>query len=320
MSSEDLSDCIRIFNENPFEGIKALQNSGLIREDHPEDVGEFLHSNNLDKKNIGELITSFKGDKYRKSFIEYFQVEDIEFLDAIRLFLSKMTLPGESQKIDRIISEFAEHYIKTAGKPAEIFNSADACYILIFCIIMLNTDLHSTYVKNKLSIENFKANCIGINDGNNFDDDFLTGIYERLTKNPMTTKESAYGESKHSGNLFKKKFFGWGEFYCKLNTQNELYYYNNVSEDYSDVPIGFFDLNNVSIETQNDGARFIFTITSCDGKLNGGKFVNKKLKKESFSSLILAASTMDELEDWCDAILGNYKALPSANAAKSAKK
>ena len=57
--------------------------------------------------------------------------------------IPKCRLPGESQKIARIIEHFAEQYF--AQEPGPLAN-ADTVYILSYAIIMLNTDLHNPQV------------------------------------------------------------------------------------------------------------------------------------------------------------------------------
>lgn len=49
-------------------------------------------------------------------------------------------LPGEAQKIDRIMEKFAERYCR--DNPSA-FAAADGAYLLAFAIIMLNTDAHN---------------------------------------------------------------------------------------------------------------------------------------------------------------------------------
>jgi hypothetical protein len=49
-------------------------------------------------------------------------------------------LPGEAQKIDRIVEKFAEAYCR--DNPGA-FATADGAYLLSFAIIMLNTDAHN---------------------------------------------------------------------------------------------------------------------------------------------------------------------------------
>ncbi len=57
-------------------------------------------------------------------------------------------LPGEAQKIDRLMEKFAERFVKC--NPGS-FKSADVAYVLAFSVIMLNTDLHNPGVKNKMT-------------------------------------------------------------------------------------------------------------------------------------------------------------------------
>ena len=67
------------------------------------------------------------------------------FIDSLRLFLTGFRLPGEAQKIDRLMEKFAQRYCE--GHPQNgVFASADAAYVLAYSVIMLTTDLHSTKV------------------------------------------------------------------------------------------------------------------------------------------------------------------------------
>lgn len=65
-----------------------------------------------------------------------------------RSFLSGFRLPGEAQKIDRLMEKFAQRYVSCNP---EAFKSADVAYVLAYSVIMLNTDAHNPQVKNKMS-------------------------------------------------------------------------------------------------------------------------------------------------------------------------
>ena len=54
-----------------------------------------------------------------------------------------LRLPGEAQKIDRLMEKFAERFVKC--NPAS-FKSADVAYVLAYSVIMLNTDAHNPQV------------------------------------------------------------------------------------------------------------------------------------------------------------------------------
>lgn len=64
-----------------------------------------------------------------------------------RLFLDGFRLPGEAQKIDRLVEKFAERYVSCNS---ENFRSADVAYVLAYSVVMLNTDAHNPQVKNKM--------------------------------------------------------------------------------------------------------------------------------------------------------------------------
>lgn len=68
----------------------------------------------------------------------------MRFDDAIRHYLSGFRLPGEAQKIDRMMEKFSERFCL---QNPTVFPSADTAFILAFSIIMLNTDLHNPAIK-----------------------------------------------------------------------------------------------------------------------------------------------------------------------------
>jgi Sec7-like guanine-nucleotide exchange factor len=66
------------------------------------------------------------------------------FEAAIREFLESFRLPGEAQKIIRILEQWSRQFY--AQEPG-IFYSSDAVYILAISVIMLNTDKHNPAVR-----------------------------------------------------------------------------------------------------------------------------------------------------------------------------
>jgi brefeldin A-inhibited guanine nucleotide-exchange protein len=113
----------------------------------------------------------------------------VRFDEAIRLFLSGFRLPGEAQKIDRIMEKFAERF--TAQNP-DVFPSSDTAFILAFSVIMLNTDLHNPSIKpeRRMTVESFVRNNRGIGEnGSDLPDEFLKGIFDRIKESPFSLKE-----------------------------------------------------------------------------------------------------------------------------------
>tara|TARA_B110000977_G_C10798509_1_gene385340 strand:- start:50 stop:418 length:369 start_codon:yes stop_codon:yes gene_type:complete len=70
---------------------------------------------------------------------------------------------------------------------------------------MLNTDLHNSSIKEekKISIEEYIRNCRGINDGEDFDPDFLRKIYKKIKDDQISLKED---DDLRDGRLWRLHF------------------------------------------------------------------------------------------------------------------
>jgi len=79
-----------------------------------------------------------------QAFVDLHDFSNVLVVQALRQFLWSFRLPGEAQKIDRMMEAFAKRY--TQANP-ELFANSDTCYLLAFAIIMLNTSLHNPSVK-----------------------------------------------------------------------------------------------------------------------------------------------------------------------------
>lgn len=178
-----LQNGIKMFNIKPQKGIEYLINENVIMSS-ANDVATFLfNEERLDKVKIGELLGEFD-DFYKNvmySYVEKFNFKNQNFVKCLRKFLRTFRLPGESQKIDRLMEKFSSHYF--AQNPNHnIFNSADVAYILAYSIIMLTTDLHNPQVKNKMQKDQYVQMNKGINNGENLPKDYLEAIYDDIHK------------------------------------------------------------------------------------------------------------------------------------------
>jgi len=179
------------FNMKPKKGLAYLASHGLVDAESAESVAEFfLHNaNQLDKVQVGE----FMGDDaaFNKSvlyaYTERLNFHGLAFDAAIRSFLQGFWLPGEAQKIDRMMEKFAEQYHK--HNPGT-FSSADTAYVLAYSVILLNTDAHSPMVKHRMTKEDFFKNCRGIDDGKDIDPVFLGSLYDRIVSNEIKMSDS----------------------------------------------------------------------------------------------------------------------------------
>ncbi|KAM3384907.1 hypothetical protein ACQJBY_009095 [Aegilops geniculata] len=142
------------FNRKPAKGVEYLLSNKLI-ENKASSVAQFLKSNaSLDKVMIGEYLgqhEEFPLDVMH-AYVDSMKFSGLKFDAAIREFLKGFRLPGEAQKIDRIMEKFAERYC--ADNPG-LFKNADTAYILAYAVIMLNTDAHNPMVWPKMSKSDF---------------------------------------------------------------------------------------------------------------------------------------------------------------------
>lgn len=123
---------------------------------------------------------------------------------ALRIFLKLFYLPGESQKIDRVMQVFASKYFKDNPKA---FNSANAAYTLSYLLIMLQTDLHNPQIKQaeRMKLEQFIKMAKGINDGMDLTPEELTGFYNRIQEKPLAVRDESKKEAPENENQSLKK-------------------------------------------------------------------------------------------------------------------
>lgn len=124
-----------------------------------------------------------------QNYVDLFDFSGIEFDEAIRSFLSGFRLPGEAQKIDRIMEKFAAKYTQ---QNTDVFANADTAFILAFSIIMLNTDLHNPSIKShrRMTLDAFINNNRGIGEnGADLPEEFLAEIFKRIKERPFSLKE-----------------------------------------------------------------------------------------------------------------------------------
>uniref|UniRef100_A0A669P3B7 ADP ribosylation factor guanine nucleotide exchange factor 2 n=1 Tax=Phasianus colchicus TaxID=9054 RepID=A0A669P3B7_PHACC len=182
---------IELFNKKPKRGIQYLQEQGMLGST-AEDIAQFLHQEErLCSTQAGEFLG--EGSKFNKE-VMYAYVDQLDFcgkdfVSALRIFLEGFRLPGEAQKIDRLMEKFAARYIE-CNQRQTLFASADTAYVLAYSIIMLTTDLHSPQVKNKMTKEQYIKMNRGINDSKDLPVEYLSTIYEEIEGKKIAMKET----------------------------------------------------------------------------------------------------------------------------------
>uniref|UniRef100_A0A9J7ZIZ4 Cytohesin-2 n=1 Tax=Cyprinus carpio carpio TaxID=630221 RepID=A0A9J7ZIZ4_CYPCA len=194
------------FNMDPKKGIVFLVENELLRHT-PEDIAQFLYKGEgLNKTAIGDYLGE-RDDfniKVLQAFVDLHEFTDLNLVQALRQFLWSFRLPGEAQKIDRMMEAFAQRYCHC--NPG-VFQSTDTCYVLSFSIIMLNTSLHNPNVRDKPTVERFISMNRGINDGGDLPEELLRNLYDSIKNEPFKIPEDDGNDLTHT--FFNPDREGW---------------------------------------------------------------------------------------------------------------
>ncbi|CAJ0627581.1 11413_t:CDS:10 [Entrophospora sp. SA101] len=184
------------FNESPKAGLEFLKANRIIYSDNTVDENTstaiFLKSTpRLNKIVLGDFLSKPSNFEILKAFVKLFNFQGRRIDEAMREMLESFRLPGEAQQIERIMETFAITYFAT--KPAEIA-SQDATFVLAYSVIMLNTDLHNPQVRRRMTIEDYMKNLRNVNNGQNFDTEYLHAIYDAIRKKEIIMPEEHEGQ------------------------------------------------------------------------------------------------------------------------------
>lgn len=176
------------FNRDAKKGLEFLQGTHLLPEklDHQSVACFFRYTAGLDKNLVGDFLGNHDEFcvKVLHEFAKTFDFQDMNLDTALRLFLETFRLPGEAQKIQRVLEAFSERYYEQSSG---ILADKDAAFLLSYSLIMLNTDQHNVQVKKKMTEEDFIRNNRLINSGKDLPRDYLSELYHAIVKNEIKT-------------------------------------------------------------------------------------------------------------------------------------
>uniref|UniRef100_A0A1A9ZD41 PH domain-containing protein n=1 Tax=Glossina pallidipes TaxID=7398 RepID=A0A1A9ZD41_GLOPL len=257
--------------------IEYLVENRLLRHD-PQDVAHFL----------------YKGEGLNKTAIGMIFMQ----------FLWSFRLPGEAQKIDRMMECFAQRYCQLNP---DIFTNTDTCYVLSFAIIMLNTSLHNPSVKDKPTVEQFISMNRGINNGGDLPRTLLESLYESIRTEPFKIPQDDGNDLMHTffnpdkeGWLWKQggRYKSWKRRWFILN-DNCLYYFEYTTDK---EPRGIIPLENISVREIHDRSK-----PNCfELFATGGADIIKACKTDSEGKVVegkhtvyrMSAATEEEQQEW----------------------
>ncbi|EAK89944.1 protein with sec7+ TBC domains (domain in Tre-2, BUB2p, and Cdc16p. probable Rab-GAPs) [Cryptosporidium parvum Iowa II] len=203
---EQLEQGVLLFNNSPEEGISYLIEHKLV-EDDPLYIANFiLHTDFLDKRKVGELLGGHSNLSLSilNNYVHLFNTNSLEPDIALRYFLSRFFLPGESQMVYRILERFSVSYIR--DNPTTLYTS-DQIHTLCYALVMLNTSLHNSHVRTKMSKQEFITMCMHSNLP--VTSTQLENMYDRVAENELkpllSPSEKVYGRLSRDPKVLRSK-------------------------------------------------------------------------------------------------------------------
>ncbi|XP_029410966.1 cytohesin-4 isoform X2 [Nannospalax galili] len=331
MAQKEKEMCIgrKKFNMDPTKGIQYLTDHKLLTP-NVQDIAQFLYKGEgLNKTAIGTYL----GEKnpinlqVLQAFVDCHEFANLNLVQALRQFLWSFRLPGEAQKIDRMMETFAARYCLC--NPG-VFRSTDTCYVLSFSVIMLNTGLHNPNVRDRPPFERFVSMNRGINDGSDLPEEQLRNLFDSIKSEPFSIPEEDGSDLTHT--FFNPDREGW---LLKLGgrvktwkrrwfilTDNCLYYFEFTTDK---EPRGIIPLENLSVQKVDDpkkpfclelyspsfrGQKIKACKTDGDGKVVEGKH----------QSYRISAASAEERDQWIEAIRASITRVPFYDLLAARKK
>ncbi|CAI4228995.1 unnamed protein product [Auanema sp. JU1783] len=302
------------FNKDPANGIQYLLDRGLLSDERT--IAQWLfETEGLSKGAIGDYLGLHDELPIRalEEFVKCFDFQNLFLVDAIRLFLKSFRLPGEAQKIDRIMDSFSRKYV--TSNP-QTFESADACHSIAFSSIMLNTLLYNPNVKDRITLEGYIDMCKEYLTKKMVTIPMLTAIYDSLRSAEFAMPQDETGSAeihlnadregwlyKQSSGQFMAGPLAWKKRWFVLSEQC-LYYFENSTDR---EPRGIIPLQNVGIRRVDTGSRpHMFEIFSLsDDRIKACKTEQDGRMVEGTHSVYrICAANQEDLRAWIEAIAG----------------
>ena len=180
--------------------------TGAAPSDDPEVLAVFLRSDDragrLDESSVGEFLGAEDGAarETASAFASGFDFAGAPLDVALRAFLrARFRLPGEAQKIDRVMETFAGRFC--ACNPRAFDGDSNAAYVLAFAVMMLNTDAHNPSMAGeaRMTKSDFAAMATSTEEGRGMDAGEIGAMYDRVVKDEIGMEGEGEGGEGEGG-------------------------------------------------------------------------------------------------------------------------
>ncbi|KAF7233140.1 hypothetical protein EG68_08133 [Paragonimus skrjabini miyazakii] len=173
-----------------IEGLEYLFEHSILQHTPESVAGFFMEENDrLSKFAVGTYLGEVRKEFNMKVLDAFTRLHDFrnrDFIPSLRRFLLSFQLPGESQKIDRILTSFADWYLE---QNPSAFNSSHEAYVLAYAAILLNTTLHNANAKGQtlgLSEEKiFVRTLLNYDTETDLPEDLIRKVYHDIKNEPI---------------------------------------------------------------------------------------------------------------------------------------
>uniref|UniRef100_A0A6B2G121 IQ motif and SEC7 domain-containing protein 3 (Trinotate prediction) n=1 Tax=Myxobolus squamalis TaxID=59785 RepID=A0A6B2G121_MYXSQ len=184
---------INIFNINPIMALSYFL-CCFRNISNPNAIATFLTSCPFfSKKKIGEMLGNISNkfcEQILVEFINKFEIVGVPLEDSYRKFMSCFKMPGESQKIEKIIKLFSSQYFlsnKEMDFDGYRYENEDSVMVLLYALTMLNVDLHNCAINKKMTREEFIINVKRTEDCANVYEEILGQFYDNILNKEFET-------------------------------------------------------------------------------------------------------------------------------------
>ncbi|KAI5125405.1 hypothetical protein NEPAR04_0330 [Nematocida parisii] len=136
---------------------------------------------------LGKCLGREGADAFLDVFCSSFDFSEYDLVTALRVFLLSFTLPGEGQKINRIISAFSKKYSEDQKQDSETVIS------IAMAVIYINTSIHNVNTVKKISLEEFTR--IIMKTCKDVDVEYIETLYGQIKQRKLEVPKSNYVSS-----------------------------------------------------------------------------------------------------------------------------
>jgi brefeldin A-resistance guanine nucleotide exchange factor 1 len=121
-------------------------------------------------------------------YVACYQLKGLTLVDALRTLVHRFRLPGEASMIDRVMFALANRWFSvnknSAPDVVRDIADADATYLLLFAIVMMNTEFHAR-APSTYTLVQWKNGLRQGNAGSDFSGELLADLFADIKARPV---------------------------------------------------------------------------------------------------------------------------------------